>query len=165
MAPHKLHISDKLKSWWRIFIKSHGYGKQAAAVNCGLSPCLFNSSCLYAAGAPDIPSILAHRQAALSFCRSPGIGHIQFPLRRYSGKRHRYRFSCSLLVLRCFLRGYCSLGPGRVFQQFLLNQQKFLRCIAECDSILLSENILILHRLICSLHICVVFGRLEECEL
>lgn len=98
MAPHKLHISDKLKSWWRIFIKSHGYGKQAAAVNCGLSPCLFNSSCLYAAGAPDIPSILAHRQAALSFCRSPGIGHIQFPLRRYSGKRHRCRFSCSLLV-------------------------------------------------------------------
>ena len=58
-------------------------------------PQFLNSTSRCASDAPNIPSILAHRQAALAFSRSPGIGHIQFPLRRYSGKRHRYRFLCS----------------------------------------------------------------------
>ena len=60
-------------------------------------PQFLNSTSRCAFDDPDIPLILAHRQAALAFCRNPGIGHIQFPLRRYSGKRHRCRFPCSLL--------------------------------------------------------------------
>ena len=36
--------------------------------------------------------------------------------------------------------------------------------MAECNPVMLPENILVLHRFICPLHICVVFGRAEECK-